>query len=90
MNAERIFHEGKFLGIIHEAKGRWHVTLMTKNYFSSEYRTCGNGIVRQPTQRRNQCSEAKTWDTKEEALAFVFGPSCTVGRLCLAGKVCDE
>jgi len=68
---ERIFHEGKFLGVIHEAKGRWYVTLPTKNIFTPEFRTCGNGTVRQPTSRHNMCSKAKTWDTKEEAVAFI-------------------
>jgi hypothetical protein len=71
--AERIFDGDKYLGIIHESNGKWYVTMTNKkNLFKSTFRTCGNGIVRHPTDRANKCSEAITWESREEAVKFLM------------------
>lgn len=69
-NFKQIFNNGNYIGIIHESSGQWYLTLAKKNLNLPKFRTCGNGIVREPGDR-NKYSCPMTWKTKEEALAFL-------------------
>lgn len=63
---ERIVVDGTYYGIIHECEGVWYLTLLKKKLSFPNFRTCASGIVREP----GKSLEVKSWNTKEEALAF--------------------
>lgn len=70
-NHEQIFLNNKFTAIVHVANGRWYLTLpFKKNCNFPTFRTCGGGLVRKPASL-NSCSDPITWDTKEDAVAFL-------------------
>ena len=71
---DRIFdNNNKYIGMVWEKQGKWRAMVCParKNIKTKLFKTCGNGIVRMPTDKSNQCSDAMTWDTKEKAVVFL-------------------